>query len=194
VHLHGEVCVHDNVHVTFHFPLPLYFSLPSAFGYSSNRFPLSQTANDDNDKDYHNNDNNCCNISRLLSHEDGTGLNPFPTVTGLQPPFCTIHVHYTAVPSGAAFPQIPVSLSTETAAFAQISETGDAQYPCGDASLRCVDLSEVCLFYRSCQAYGYASFIGFMISMCSFRAFSLSGFQRVGQVYCSGFNGEYGFF
>jgi len=43
---------------------------------------------------------------------------------------------YTAVPGGAAFPQIPVSLSTETAAFAQISETGDAQYPCGDASLR----------------------------------------------------------
>ena len=81
-------------------------------------------------------------------------------------------------PVRAAFPQIPVSLSTETAAFAQISETGDAQYPCGDASLRCVDLSEVCLFYRSCQAYGYASFIGFMVYMCSLHAFPLSGFSR----------------
>jgi len=65
VHLHGEVCVHDNVHVAFHFllpPSPYFFSLPLAFGYSSNRFSLCQTANDDNEKDCHHN-NNCCNIS-----------------------------------------------------------------------------------------------------------------------------------
>ena len=55
------MCAHDNVHVTFHIlppPSPYIFSLPSAFGYSSNRIPLSQTANNDNGKDY-NNDNNC---------------------------------------------------------------------------------------------------------------------------------------
>ena len=83
------MCVHDNVHVTFHIllpPSPYIFSLPSAFGYSSNGFPLSQTANDDNEKDYHN--NNCCNISPIFSHVDGTGLDPFPTLTGLcyEPP------------------------------------------------------------------------------------------------------------
>src|SRR5258708_3651277 len=70
--------------------LTSYFSLPSAFGYSSNRFPLSQTANDDNEKDYHINDNNnCCNISLG---------------------YLATHLHYTAVPGGAAFAQILVSL------------------------------------------------------------------------------------
>ena len=99
------------------------------------------------------------------------------TLTGLQPPFYTIHFRYTAVPGRAAFPQIPVSLSTETAAFAQISETGDAQYPVGMRACVCVDLSEVCPFYRSCQAYGYASFIGFMVYVF-FACFFLKVFSE----------------
>ena len=67
-----------------------------------------------------------------------------------------LYVHYTAVPGGAAFPQIPVSLSTETAAFAQISETGDVQYPCGDASLAYSLIQQCCgqrALTRSMQWY-----------------------------------------
>ena len=69
--------------------------------------------------------------------------------------------------------------------------------PVGMRACVCVDLSKVCLFYQSCQAYGYASFIGFMVYTCSLRAFPLSGFLRVVlfptagfscRVYCSGFN------
>jgi len=114
----------------------------------------------------------------VLSRVDGTASALSCTLAGYSL-LSVLYVHYTAVPSGAALPQIPVSLSTETAAFAQISETGDAQYPYGDASLRYVDLSKVCLSYRSCQAYGYASFIGFMVYMRSLRAFPSSGFSEL---------------
>ena len=59
------ICMTRYVSTTMCMSLFTFSSLPrlllSAFGYSSNRFPLSHTANDDNEKDYHN--NNCCNIS-----------------------------------------------------------------------------------------------------------------------------------
>ena len=51
--------------------------------------------------------------------------------------------------------------------------------PVGMRACECVDLSKVCLFRRSCRAYGYASFIGFMVYMCSCVLFPYQVFSEL---------------
>ena len=53
--------------------------------------------------------------------------------------------------------------------------------PVGMRACVCVDLSKVCLFYRSCQAYGYV-FHGFHGSyVCFFACFFLRQVSSAGQ-------------